>query len=142
MNIPFGSGIISNSTGILLNDEMDDFAQPNKSSSVTPHAAEANFIAPGRRPLSAMSPMFAVERSSGRLVAAAGASGGPLIVSATLQTLARWVAAAEGPVVLAVGVDQLVVQTRSGAVVSCVQRVQAGVLRHSIVVGACLHSTP
>jgi gamma-glutamyltranspeptidase len=94
VNIPFGSGIISNSTGILLNDEMDDFAQPNKSSSVTPHAAEANFIAPGRRPLSAMSPMFAVERSSGRLVAAAGASGGPLIVSATLQTLARWVAVA------------------------------------------------
>jgi gamma-glutamyltranspeptidase len=80
---------VSPSTGILFNNEMDDFAQPGKSTSVTPHAAEANFIAPGRRPLSAMSPTFVVERSSGRLVAVAGASGGPLIVSATLQTLVR-----------------------------------------------------
>lgn len=58
---------------------------------VTPHASEANFIAPGRRPLSAMSPTIVSLKKSGRLVAAAGASGGPLIITATTQTLARCV---------------------------------------------------
>jgi gamma-glutamyltranspeptidase len=41
--------------------------------------------------LPAMSPIVVSHNASGRLVAVAGASGGPLIVSATLQTLARWV---------------------------------------------------
>eukprot|EP00878_Enallax_costatus_P018979 GHUV01020007.1.p1 GENE.GHUV01020007.1~~GHUV01020007.1.p1 ORF type:complete len:457 (+),score=130.97 GHUV01020007.1:1014-2384(+) len=89
VNGPFGSGVISESTGILFGNTMDDFAQPNKSSIVTPHPAEANFIAPGKRPLSAMSPIIVTHKATGRLVALAGASGGPLIVSATLQTLAR-----------------------------------------------------
>lgn len=61
----------------------------DRSSIVTPHPSEANFIAPGKRPLSAMSPIIVTHKASGRLVALAGASGGPLIVSATLQTLAR-----------------------------------------------------
>ncbi|WIA36576.1 hypothetical protein OEZ86_007868 [Tetradesmus obliquus] len=89
INAPFGAGVVSPSTGILYGNTMDDFAQPNKSSFVTPHPSEANFIAPGKRPLSAMSPIIASHRRSGRLLAVAGASGGPLIVSATLQTLAR-----------------------------------------------------
>lgn len=57
---------------------------------MTPHPSKANFIAPGRRPLSAMSPVIVTHKATGRLVAVAGASGGPLIVSATAQTLARW----------------------------------------------------
>lgn len=65
----------------------------SRSSIVTPHPSQANFIAPGKRPLSAMSPIIVSHKPSGRLVALAGASGGPLIVSATLQTLARWVVA-------------------------------------------------
>lgn len=56
---------------------------------MTPHPTKANFIAPGKRPLSAMSPIIVSHKASGRLVAVAGASGGPLIVSATTQTLAR-----------------------------------------------------
>jgi gamma-glutamyltranspeptidase len=68
---------------------------------VTPHPTKANFIEPGRRPLSAMSPIIVTHRASGRLVAVAGASGGPLIVSATAQTLARWVMTA-GMTVVAV----------------------------------------
>ncbi|KAF8065580.1 GGT2 [Scenedesmus sp. PABB004] len=89
VNGPFGSAVVSPSTGILLGNTMDDFAFPNTSSTVTPHASEANFIYPGRRPLSAMSPLVVAHARSGRLVATAGASGGPLIVSATLTTLAR-----------------------------------------------------
>jgi hypothetical protein len=56
---------------------------------VTPHPSAANFIAPGKRPLSAMSPIIVTHKASGRLAAVVGASGGPLIVSATTQTLAR-----------------------------------------------------
>lgn len=89
VNTVFGSGVVSESTGIVFNNQMDDFSQPNRTSLVTPHPSPANFIAPGKRPLSAMSPIVAVERETGRLVAVAGGSGGPLIVSATLQTLAR-----------------------------------------------------
>ena len=77
------------SLGFPFNNEMDDFSQPNRSSLVAPHPSPANFPAAGRRPLSAMSPFVVVERETGRLRAVAGGSGGPLIVSATLQTLAR-----------------------------------------------------
>jgi gamma-glutamyltranspeptidase len=90
VNTVFGSGVVSESTGIIFNNQMDDFSSPGRSSLVTPHPSPANFPAPGKRPLSAMSPMFAAERGGKRrLVAAAGGSGGPLIVSATLQTMAR-----------------------------------------------------
>jgi gamma-glutamyltranspeptidase/glutathione hydrolase/leukotriene-C4 hydrolase len=89
VNMVFGSGVADPFTGIVLNDEMDDFSQPGRATFVTPRPARANFVAPGKRPLSAMSPIFAVDAASGALVAAAGASGGPLIVSSTLQVLAR-----------------------------------------------------
>lgn len=64
---------------------------PCRQTVVTPHPSEANFIGPGKRPLSAMSPLIVTDKRTGKLVAVAGASGGPLIVSATAQTLARWV---------------------------------------------------
>eukprot|EP00775_Hariotina_reticulata_P002395 gene2395-2699_t len=89
VNTAFGSTVVSPSTGILWGNTMDDFAQPNKSSIVTPHPTEANFIEPGKRPLSAMSPVIVTNKTTGKVVAVTGASGGPLIVSATLQTLAR-----------------------------------------------------
>jgi len=89
VNMVFGSGVVDAASGVLLNDEMDDFSQPGRASFVTPHPSRANFIAPRKRPLSAMSPIFAADARTGRLRAAVGASGGPLIVSAALQVLAR-----------------------------------------------------
>lgn len=81
INGPFGSLVVSDTTGILFGNTMDDFA--------TSRPSKTNYVAPGRRPLSAMSPIIVTHKASGRLVAVAGATGGPMIVSATAQTLAR-----------------------------------------------------
>jgi gamma-glutamyltranspeptidase/glutathione hydrolase len=86
INTAFGAMFVAGDTGILLNNEMDDFATapgvPNVFGLV---GAEANAIAAGKRPLSSMSPVIAVGPGGRRLVA--GGSGGPLIVSGVLQTL-------------------------------------------------------
>lgn len=54
INLAFGSLIISDSTGILLNDEMDDFSSPNQSNSYNFPPSKANLIVKGKRPLSSM----------------------------------------------------------------------------------------
>lgn len=61
VNSYFGSQILSPSTGILLNNEMDDFSIPNSSSANVPPPAPANFIRPLKRPLSSMSPTIVVK---------------------------------------------------------------------------------
>ncbi|RWW60178.1 hypothetical protein BHE74_00032838 [Ensete ventricosum] len=61
VNSYFGSQILSPSTGILLNNEMDDFSIPNNSSANIPPPAPANFIRPLKRPLSSMSPTIVVK---------------------------------------------------------------------------------
>ena len=59
INYPFGSGYVIPGTGILLNNEMDDFsARPGSPNVYGLVGAEANAIAPGKRPLSSMSPTF------------------------------------------------------------------------------------
>jgi gamma-glutamyltranspeptidase/glutathione hydrolase len=59
VNYPFGSGFVAEGTGVLLNDEMDDFsAKPGVPNAYGLVGAEANAIAPGKRPLSSMSPTF------------------------------------------------------------------------------------
>ncbi|MCA3070724.1 MAG: gamma-glutamyltransferase [Rhodocyclaceae bacterium] len=82
INTLFGSGFIAGSTGVLLNNEMDDFALPG----AQPNAygltgREANRIEPGKRPLSSMTPMF-VETARG--VHVLGAPGGSRIISMLL----------------------------------------------------------
>ena len=75
INTEFGSKLVSPSTGIVLNNEMDDFSSPGEVNhyGLAPH--EANFIAAGKRPLSSMSPTIVTR--DGKLYAVAGASGGP-----------------------------------------------------------------
>ncbi len=86
INTAFGAMLVAGETGVLLNNEMDDFsAQPGVPNVYGLVGAEANSIAPGKRPLSSMSPTVVLQGD--RAVAAVGASGGPLIISATLQTL-------------------------------------------------------
>ena len=59
INYPFGSGFVPPGTGVLLNDEMDDFsAKPGVPNAYGLVGAEANAIAPGKRPLSSMTPTF------------------------------------------------------------------------------------
>ncbi len=86
INLAFGSRIVAGDTGILLNDEMDDFTAPQGEQDVFAIAGStANFPAPGKRPLSSMAPVIVVGKRGVELVA--GAAGGPRIASTTLQIL-------------------------------------------------------
>lgn len=87
VNLYFGSGVMVPGTGVLLNNEMDDFnAQPH-----VPNAfglfgnTEANAIAPGKTPLSSMSPTIVTQ--DGKVILVTGSPGGSRIISATLQIL-------------------------------------------------------
>ena len=84
INLAYGSFIVVPEYGIILNNEMDDFAaQPGKPNAFGLIQSDANAIEAGKKPLSSMSPMIVVRDS--RAVFASGASGGPRIISATLQ---------------------------------------------------------
>ena len=87
VNTHFGSGIVSQSTGLTLNNEMDDFSIGSHSNVYGLPFTEANAVEPGKRPLSSMSPM-AVMRE-GKLRAAVGASGGPRIITGVTLALER-----------------------------------------------------
>jgi gamma-glutamyltranspeptidase/glutathione hydrolase len=79
INYPFGSGFVVPGTGVLLNDEMDDFsAKPGVPNAYGLVGAEANAIAPAKRPLSSMTPTF-VESDAG--VAILGTPGGSRIIT-------------------------------------------------------------
>tara|TARA_R110002111_G_scaffold259308_1_gene329245 strand:+ start:51897 stop:53672 length:1776 start_codon:yes stop_codon:yes gene_type:complete len=86
INLTFGSYVVVPEYGIVMNNEMDDFAaisgKPNAFGLIQ---SQANEIEPGKKPLSSMSPTIAVK--DGKAVFSAGASGGPRIISSTLQVL-------------------------------------------------------
>jgi gamma-glutamyltranspeptidase/glutathione hydrolase len=88
INTSFGSGVFVPEVGIVLNNEMDDFAAapgvPNVFGLV---GGEANAVEPGKRPLSSMSPTI-VSRD-GVLVGALGGSGGPMIITETVLGLVQ-----------------------------------------------------
>ncbi|KAM0936399.1 putative gamma-glutamyltransferase, Glutathione gamma-glutamate hydrolase [Dioscorea sansibarensis] len=79
----FGAHFQSPSTGILLNNEMDDFSIPANSSSNVPPPAPSNFISPSKRPLSSMAPTIVLK--NGQLKAVVGASGGSMIIAGTTE---------------------------------------------------------
>lgn len=85
VNYPFGSGFVAPGTGVLLNDEMDDFSSkpgvPNVYGLV---GAQANAIAPGKRPLSSMTPTMAEGK---RGVVLFGTPGGSRIITMVLLGL-------------------------------------------------------
>ena len=82
INFPFGAGLVAAGTGVLLNDEMDDFAsQPGAMNGYGLVGGTANAIAPGKRMLSSMAPTFL---DDGQHVAALGTPGGSRIISMVL----------------------------------------------------------
>jgi gamma-glutamyltranspeptidase/glutathione hydrolase len=82
INYPFGACVVPPGTGVLLNDEMDDFsAKPGVPNVYGLVGAAANAIEPGKRPLSSMSPTF-VESESG--IAILGTPGGSRIITMVL----------------------------------------------------------
>ena len=86
INLTFGSFVVVPEYGVVLNNELDDFtANPGKPNAFGLIQSEANVIAPGKRPLSSMTPTLVVEDN--KATYACGASGGPRIITATLQSL-------------------------------------------------------
>jgi len=82
INFPFGAGLVADGTGVLLNDQMDDFAGlPGAMNGYGLVGGAANAIAPGKRMLSSMAPTFL---DDGHNVAALGTPGGSRIISMVL----------------------------------------------------------
>ncbi len=87
VNFGFGSGIVAAGTGIFLNNEMDDFsAKPGVPNAYGLIGGEANAVAPGKRPLSSMTPTLLLDEA-GRAVAAIGSPDGSRIITAVLQVV-------------------------------------------------------
>ena len=83
VNYPFGSGFVATGTGVLLNDEMDDFsAKPGVPNVYGLVGAEANAIEPGKRMLSSMSPTFIESEDK---LAIIGTPGGSRIITMVLH---------------------------------------------------------
>jgi gamma-glutamyltranspeptidase / glutathione hydrolase len=86
INTSFGSKVVVPGTGVVLNNQMDDFSiQPGVSNYFGLLGAEANAVAPGKRPLSSMSPTIVLK--NGKPVFSVGAAGGPTIISQTLLAI-------------------------------------------------------
>jgi gamma-glutamyltranspeptidase/glutathione hydrolase len=86
INIGYGSRIVAKGTGILLNNEMDDFsAKPGVPNTFGLLGGEANAIAPGKRPLSSMSPTIVFKDDKPFLVT--GSPGGSRIITTVLQVI-------------------------------------------------------
>jgi len=87
INTSFGSRVVAPQSGILLNNEMDDFvARPGVPNHYGLVGSEANAVSPGARPLSSMSPTILIS-PDGKERIVIGASGGPFIISSTLQVI-------------------------------------------------------
>ncbi len=86
INLGYGSFVVVPRYGILLNDEMDDFAaRPGEPNAFGLMQSAANAVAPRKKPLSSMTPTIVVQ--DGQATAAIGGSGGPKIITATMQVL-------------------------------------------------------
>jgi gamma-glutamyltranspeptidase/glutathione hydrolase len=87
LNESYGSKVTAKGTGVLLNNEMDDFAaKPGTPNLYGLIQGERNAVAPRKRPLSAMTPTFVLRRD-GTLWFAAGSPGGPRIINAVFQII-------------------------------------------------------
>jgi len=86
LNFPYGVGLVADGTGVLLNNELDDFtAAPGASNAFGLVGFEANLPGPGKRPLSSMSPTIVLK--DGKPVLLTGSPGGSRIISAVLQVI-------------------------------------------------------
>ncbi|WP_050627951.1 gamma-glutamyltransferase [Bradyrhizobium viridifuturi] len=86
LNFPYGVGLVADGTGVLLNNELDDFtAAPGASNAFGLVGFEANLPGPGKRPLSSMSPTIVLK--DGKPVLVTGSPGGSRIISAVTQII-------------------------------------------------------
>jgi gamma-glutamyltranspeptidase / glutathione hydrolase len=86
LNFSYGVGLVAEGTGVLLNNELDDFtAAPGASNAYGLVGFEANLPGPGKRPLSSMSPTIVLKE--GKPVLVTGSPGGSRIISTVLQVI-------------------------------------------------------
>jgi gamma-glutamyltranspeptidase / glutathione hydrolase len=86
LNLPYGSGLVAEGTGVLLNDELDDFAaKPGVANAYGLLGGDANAPGPNKRPLSSMSPTLVFK--DGELELATGSPGGSRIITTVLQII-------------------------------------------------------
>jgi len=86
INTLFGSLVLVPETGVIMNNEMNDFSVPGASNAFGYIPTPANYIRPGKRPLSSISPTI-VEHADGTLYFATSAAGGSRIITAVVQQL-------------------------------------------------------
>jgi len=86
LNFSYGVGLVAEGTGVLLNNELDDFtAAPGASNAFGLVGYEANLPGPGKRPLSSMSPTIVLK--DGKVVLVTGSPGGSRIISTVLEVI-------------------------------------------------------
>jgi len=86
LNFSYGVGLVADGTGVLLNNELDDFtAAPGASNAFGLVGYEANLPGPGKRPLSSMTPTIVTK--DGKVVLVTGTPGGSRIISTVLQVI-------------------------------------------------------
>ncbi|HXT61595.1 MAG TPA: gamma-glutamyltransferase [Pyrinomonadaceae bacterium] len=89
LNNSYGSAVVAKGTGIIMNDEMDDFAaKPGTPNLYGLIQGERNAVAPRKRPLSAMTPTF-VLRKDGSLWFTVGSPGGPTIINTVFDVISN-----------------------------------------------------
>eukprot|EP00111_Clytia_hemisphaerica_P010087 TCONS_00029500-protein len=88
VNLYFGGKVRSNKTGIIFNNQMDDFSTPNVTNAYGLKPTKANFIKPGKRPQSSACPTIIVDKN-GAVKLIVGASGGSRIISAVSEVIAK-----------------------------------------------------
>ncbi|KAK3715733.1 hypothetical protein LTR37_006958 [Vermiconidia calcicola] len=86
VNLLFGSHVMIPETGVIMNNEMNDFSIPGISNAFGYVPSPANYIRPGKRPLSSITPTIA-EAADGMLYFVVAAAGGSRIITSTLQNL-------------------------------------------------------
>ncbi|CAF1606516.1 unnamed protein product [Adineta ricciae] len=84
VNTDFGAFVYGRHTGIIYNNQMDDFSQPGLANYYGYAPSPANFITPFKRPMSSMSPLIVTD-SSGEVILILGGSGGSRIISSVAQ---------------------------------------------------------
>ena len=90
LNTNFGSGIVAKGTGILLNNEMDDFSvKPGVANAYGLMGGDANAVQAGKRPLSSMTPTLVLK--DGKPVLVTGSPGGARIITTVLQQIVNYI---------------------------------------------------
>ena len=87
INLLFGSQLVVPETGVIMNNEMNDFSVPGKTDSFGYAPSPANFIKPGKRPLSSISGTIVEHKANNSLYYVIGSAGGSRIITATIQNL-------------------------------------------------------